>query len=57
MFVCWIKVSDAFNLYSHLPTASKGGVWIQGAAPGAVRWGLMEPRGRELNLMTRMLVP
>ena len=26
-----------------------------GAAPNAVRWGLMEPRGRELNLMTRML--
>ena len=26
-----------------------------GSAPNAVRWGLMEPRGRELNLMTRML--
>ena len=26
-----------------------------GTAPNAVRWGLMEPRGRELNLMTRML--
>jgi len=26
-----------------------------GAAPNGVRWGLMEPRGRELNLMTTML--
>ena len=26
-----------------------------GSAPNGVRWGLMEPRGRELNLMTRML--
>ena len=26
-----------------------------GTAPAGVRWGLMEPRGRELNLMTKML--